>query len=116
MDVRLEGPPLPRPLRVAIVPTPEGPEVHPSVSKAIQTAGAYLADAGYEVTAAAPSDLSRAAELWHELAIPNVFGALQPRMEELGDEDSKRSMQLWVDAYERGDFDRSSRARSNATR
>jgi len=99
VDVPLAGPPLPRPIRVAIVPEPEGPEVDPSVSEAIRTAGAYLADAGYEVEEAAPPDLSRAAELWHELAMPDVFASLLPRMNELGDEDSQRSMQLWVDEY-----------------
>lgn len=76
-----------------------------SVSEAIRKAGAYLADAGYAVEEAAPPELSRAAELWHELAVPDVFAALQPRMEELGDEDSKRSMRFWVDAYERVELD-----------
>jgi len=105
VDVPLEGPALPRPLRVAIVPTPEGPAIDASVSEAIRKAGASLADAGYDVTEAAPPDLSRAAELWHELAMPDVFKALQPRINELGDEDSQRSMQLWVDAYPQIDLD-----------
>ena len=102
---RFEGPALPRPLRVAIVPTPEGPAVDPSVSEAVRKAGASLSDAGYEVDEVSPPDLSRTAELWHELAMPDVFKTLLPLMYRFGDEDSQRSMQLWVDAHPQVDID-----------
>ena len=105
VDVPLQGPRLPRPIRVAIVPTPDGPEIDAAVSDAIRLAGSYLSDAGYEVEEAQPPELSRTAELWHELAMPDVFALLQPRMEQFGDEDSRRSIRLWGDQYPRIDVD-----------
>jgi amidase len=97
VDVPLDGPPAARPIRVALVAEPEGKAIDPAVAEAIRAAGRYLADAGYAVEETVPPELDRAAELWHQLAKVDTFAGLRPRMEEYGDEDSKRSLELWCD-------------------
>ncbi len=98
VDVPLEGLAMPRPIRVALVAEPEGSAVDPRVSEAVRTAGRHLAEAGYAVEETVPPDLDRAAELWHELAIADTFATLRPRIDEYGDEDAKRSMELWCES------------------
>src|SRR6202035_4713833 len=48
-DVPLEGPPLPRPIRVALVPQNPGGFTHPAQAEAVRQAGRHLATAGYAV-------------------------------------------------------------------
>ena len=49
VDVPLQGPPPPRPIRVALAPTLEETPVAPEVADVVRTAGAYLEAAGYQV-------------------------------------------------------------------
>ena len=52
VDAPLEGPPLPPPIRVAVVTEPEalgGQPLHPTVAEAMRQAAGWLADAGYEI-------------------------------------------------------------------
>lgn len=100
VDAPLAGPPLPRPIRVAMVAEPGGEPVHPAVSEAVRTAGRYLAAAGYSVEEVAPPDLERAAQLWNEIAVPDVFASLKPRMEEFGDEGGKTSLGHWMSMFD----------------
>jgi amidase len=97
VDVPLRGPAIPPPVRVGLVTAPEGEPIDGRIGDAILAAGRHLAEAGYEVEEVELPGLQRAADLWHVLNVPDVFGTLWPRMLEYGDDDAKRSMQLWID-------------------
>src|SRR5882757_8892029 len=60
----LEGPPLPRPLKVAVCSDPNGDGVHPSVGDAIARVADILAQAGYQVEYPDMPSVREAAELW----------------------------------------------------
>jgi len=95
VDVPLQGPPPPRPIRVALAPTLEDTPVDPAISEAVRTAGRYLQSAGYEVEEVEPPDFAATAELWHHLGVTDVLDALSVRMEELGDDAGRRSLGFW---------------------
>jgi amidase len=57
----LTGPPLPRPLRVAMTVCCQGTPADPAVVAAVRQAGAWLADAGYVVEEVEPPSLAEAA-------------------------------------------------------
>ena len=96
-DVPLEGPELPRPVRVALFPRNPGGFTHPAQAEAVHQAGRYLADAGYAVDEAMPPGLEEIIETWHRIGSTDVLGALAPRVEELGDDDARTSMRLWLE-------------------
>ena len=103
-DVPLEGPELPRPVRVALVPRNPGGFTHPAQAEAVHQAGRYLADAGYAVDEAMPPGLEEIIETWHRIGSTDVLGALAPRVEELGDDDARTSMRLWLELYPPSDM------------
>lgn len=84
MPVPLAGPPLERPLGVAIAHSPFGDEA-PEVAAAVKTAGRWLAEAGYAVEEAAPPRLAEAADLWHRLVINEERRTLAPLIRKFGD-------------------------------
>src|SRR5207247_6427547 len=55
-DVPLEGPPVPRPIGVALVAQNPGGTTHPVQAEAVRQAGRHLADAGYAVQEVTPPD------------------------------------------------------------
>jgi amidase len=63
----VEGPPLARPLRVAVAEDPGGLGVHPDVGGAVLRAAAALADAGYVVEHRDPPALVRANEIYTQI-------------------------------------------------
>ena len=68
MPVALEGPPVPRPIRVALSADPLGAGVHPEVAEAVRRAGVVLAEAGYAVEEIEPPDFAGAVEDMDALA------------------------------------------------
>jgi amidase len=96
-DVPLEGPALPRPIRVALVPQNPGGFTHPAQAEAVRQAGRHLVAAGYAVDEVMPPDLNEIIETWHRIGSTDVLGALAPRVEELGDPDARMSMRLWLE-------------------
>jgi amidase len=99
-DVPLEGPPLPRPIRVALVPqNPGGGFIHPAQAEAVRQAGRHLAAAGYAVEEVTPPDLNEIIETWHRICSTDVLGAVAPRVEEFGDADARTSMRLWLELF-----------------
>ena len=103
-DVPLAGPELPRPVRVALFPRNPGGFTHPAQAEAVHQAGRYLADAGYAVDEAMPPGLEEIIETWHRIGSTDVLGALAPRVEELGDDDARTSMRLWLELYPPSDM------------
>jgi amidase len=98
-DVPLDGPALPRPIRVALVPHNPGGFTHPAQAEAVRQAGRHLALAGYAVDEVMPPDLDEVIETWHRIGSTDVLGALAPRVEEFGDADARTSMRLWLELY-----------------
>ena len=70
----LEGPPLPRPIRVAVAQC----EAHPAVRSAIDRASDLLANAGYAVEAAEPPEVERMKDVWFRI----IFADFRITMEE----------------------------------
>jgi amidase len=87
----LEGPPLPRPLRVAMTVRVPGADVHPAIVRAVEQAGAWLAEAGYAVEAVDPPHLEEAPRLWAEIADNEGRVAMLDAVERLGDAGIRRA-------------------------
>jgi amidase len=64
----MHGPPLPSPIRVAVVTDPEGLGVDADIAASVRAAADALADAGYDVVEAEPPGLAEASEVWAVLA------------------------------------------------
>jgi len=94
-DVPLAGPPLSRPIGVALVPHNPGGHTHPAQTDAVRQAGRHLATAGYAVDEVAPPDLDEIIETWHRIGSTDVLALLAPQMEKHGDPDAQTSMRLW---------------------
>ncbi|GEM_PF-826588 len=67
VPVPLTGPPLPRPMKVAVVTDPAGGGGDPDVAAGVRVAAEQLAAAGYEVEEAEPPSVERIAELWGQV-------------------------------------------------
>jgi amidase len=80
MPVPLSGPPVARPIRVALCPDPMGTGIDPAVAAALKRAALALEAAGYVVEEAAPPDFAGCARDWDLLAhgeallsLPEIF-------------------------------------------
>ncbi len=96
-DVPLEGPSLPRPIGVAIVAHNPGGFTNPVQAEAVRQAGRHLSAAGYAVDEIDPPDLDEVIEIWHRIGSADVLRILSPLIEELGDDDARTSMRLWME-------------------
>jgi amidase len=82
----LQGPPLARPLRVALVTHGgDGQPVDAHVEAALQQAAAWLMDAGYAVEAVEPPSLADAAAQWELIANDECRQFMWDAVERLGD-------------------------------
>ncbi len=83
----LDGPPVKRPLRVALVADPAGRGgVAPAVAAAVRQAGRWLEDAGYAVEEVEPPELGAVADLWAAIAMEDAIAALEPAAANYGDD------------------------------
>jgi amidase len=94
-DAPLVGPPVARPVRVALVPEPPGGFTHSTQAAAVRQAGRHLARAGYAVEEVTPPDFEAVVAVWHCIGSTDVLGALKPNVDKYADDDAKRSMRLW---------------------
>jgi amidase len=95
VDAPLAGPPVPRPIRVALLAQNPGGFAHPAQAEAVRQAGRRLAAAGYAVEEAMPPDLDAVIETWHQICATDVRSVLTPLIEELGDDDARLSLRSW---------------------
>lgn len=82
-DVPFDGPPLSKPVKVALCADPPGGNVHPDVSAATRKAAGYLSDAGYEVVELSPPRFEEAYEVWLKFIMAElrvVMGDMYPAM------------------------------------
>jgi amidase len=82
VDAPFDGPPLARPVRVAVLPEPPGGSTHPEVAAAVRRAADALADDGFKVTEATPPDYEQALELWSTILIADLR-VMKPVLDEL---------------------------------
>ncbi|HSE03853.1 MAG TPA: amidase [Methylomirabilota bacterium] len=95
-DVPLDGPPAPRPVRVALVADPAGRGgVAPTVAAAVRRAGRWLEEAGYAVEEVEPPELGAVADCWATIAMEDVIAALEPAAAQYGDAGIKEALGLW---------------------
>lgn len=95
VDAPLEGSRPAVPIRVALVPDPDGRGAQPAVQDSVRQAGRWLSAAGYAVEEIAPPRLGEVGELWAKLGMPDVMRALAPAVAEYGDAGIQRSFALW---------------------
>ncbi|MFC4009943.1 amidase [Nonomuraea purpurea] len=89
----LDGPPLPGPVRVAVVADPGGFGVNPIIRAEIEKTAEVLADAGYAVEEADVPRLTDGLTAYLKM-ITSEFGLTWPRLRTLLTEDSARHMEL----------------------
>jgi amidase len=96
VDMPLQGPAPPRPIRVALVTDPAGRGgVAPAVADAVRRAGRWLVEAGYAVEEVEPPELGAVADLWAAIAMDDTIAALEPAVEQYGDDGIKRALGFW---------------------
>ncbi len=94
----LDGPPLARPIKVALVTESPGLFVHPAVADAVRQAGAALADAGYAVVEVQPPSIAAAADLRARLSAADLRNRVFAFMRQYADPDMIAHVQLFLDA------------------
>jgi amidase len=82
----LQGPPIKRPIRVAVVRNPASVGIDSHVRAGIDRAADWLANAGYEVADAEPPQIPEVAALWLDALWADV-GVLWPNMEPVAGRD-----------------------------
>jgi len=83
IDAPFDGPPLARPIRVAVLSEPPGGSTDPKVAAIVRRAAQALADAGYVVEEACPPRYEDAVSCWARLIMGDfgsVLGLLSPMM------------------------------------
>jgi amidase len=80
----LEGPPLPRPIKVALARVPDDIDADPDVLALLRTAADHLTDAGYEVVEADVPDLAGTWKLWCDLIMTELAVLQEAQMRKLG--------------------------------
>ena len=83
IEAPFEGPPLARPIRVAVLAEPPGGGIDPKVAAVVRRAGQALADAGFAVEEACPPRYEDAVNGWTRLILGDfgsVLGMLTPMM------------------------------------
>ena len=82
----LEGPRLPRPIRVAVAEC----EAHPAVRDALDRAAEALAGAGYAVETAEPPEVERLMEVWYRIVFADFRVTMEDAVRRLGSPEINR--------------------------
>ncbi|MGE0718727.1 MAG: amidase family protein [Alphaproteobacteria bacterium] len=106
VDVAFDGPPVARPIRVAMAVDPAGRGIHPAVADGIRRAARALEEAGYRVEEAEPPRFGEAADLWAQIGMDDVIASLVPAVEQYGDAGIRRGLDLWRGQGAGGDLER----------
>jgi len=99
VDVPFEGPPVKKPMRVAMVVDPGGRGgIAPEIAAAIEQAAAWLTDAGYIVEEVSPPEFGTVIDLWPRIGMEDIKTGLAPMVEKYGDHGIRTSLDLWIKA------------------
>ena len=88
----LEGPPLAKPIKVALARIPDDMETDNEVIALLRTAADHLANAGYEVVEAELPDLAGTWKLWCDLIMTELSVLQEAQMRELGSADFRQTL------------------------
>lgn len=88
----LEGPPVARPIRVALCRRVPGADLHPTVADALARAADRLQRAGYRVDEVEPPHLDEATRLWSTIGDTEVALTMADVLERDGDEGIRRAV------------------------
>jgi amidase len=89
--VPLRGPAPARPIRVAMTTAVPGADVHPAVRRAVEQAGAWLAEAGYAVEVVEPPHLEEASRVWAAICETEASLSMHAAIDRMGDEGIRRA-------------------------
>lgn len=98
-DVPLRGPAPNRPIRVALVPAPDGAPIASEVAEAIRRAGRLLEQAGYAVEEAAPPSITDTAELWYRIRTTEGWHLSRAGIMRHADADARRVLELMMEYH-----------------
>lgn len=98
-EVALRGAGPVRPIRVALVPAPDGPAISPHIADAIRQAGTLLQRAGYAVEEAAPPSITDTAELWYRIRTTEGFHLSRAGIMKHADADARRVLELMMEYH-----------------
>lgn len=98
-ELPLHGLAPPRPIRVAIVPAPDGAAIAPEVAEAIRRAGHLLEQAGYAVEEAAPPSITDTAELWYRIRTTEGWHLSRTGIMQHADADARRVLDLMMEYH-----------------
>lgn len=115
----LEGPPVNKPVQVAVCLKPGGIQLHPDVEAGVRKAARALSQKGYIVEEKEPPHVDQTADLWVRLVTAELALSL-PELRPIVSEDAARSLDLMLEsrplpsgeAYMRGWQERSVLAQS----
>lgn len=88
----LDGPALPKPIKVALARIPRDMDTDPEVIALLRTAADHLANAGYDVTEAEVPDLAGTWKLWCDLIMTELSVLQEAQMRELGSKDFQQTL------------------------
>jgi amidase len=77
IDAPFDGPPIGRPIRVAVLPEPPGGSTDPAVAATVRRAALALADAGYVVEEVCPPRYEDAINCWRRLILGDFGSVLE---------------------------------------
>ena len=92
----LVGPPLQRPLKVAVCRDPNGDGVHLTAAAAVNRAANILADAGYVIEEPSLPSVLEAGELWDQICQGELREFLATTVAELGDPPMKKAIKFMM--------------------
>ena len=88
----LEGPPPPKPIKVALARIPDDMETDKEVIGLVRVAADYLANAGYQIAEVDLPDLPGTWKLWCDLIMSELAALQESQMRELGSADFKQTL------------------------
>ena len=88
----LEGPPLTKPIKVAVARIPDDMDTDAEVIALVRTAADHLASAGYDVTEAEVPDLTGTWRLWCDLIMTELSVLQEAQMREHGSADFRKTL------------------------
>ena len=86
----------PRPLRVALFKRHAAYDVDPTVVAALEQAGQWLAEAGFEVEEAQPPHFEEGAQMWNQQLMQDIRRGGQPAIEAMGDAAVKAALRGYM--------------------
>jgi amidase len=114
--VPLDGPPLARPIRVALTVDPSRQGTHRAVAGAVRAAGLALAEAGYAVDEIDPPSVDGVAATWATLVFNEIRHMTLPYIEKHGGEELNRCTELILAGIADVDLEGYMRALAERTR